>query len=148
MDSMKVKLNIPLMPMLQEQQSEIMTIWEFLENKKPWWADAIGNTICLSFREIGVPGLVRYVSVGSRPPMGFDAYVETDPAKYAVLDGIGGLMGELMDLSIWFNLYKIYIRRSFNSIEYVVWLHRLEDGQDRNIDADMVEKFSNRVFGK
>lgn len=80
--------------------------------------------------------------------MGLDFYVETDPAKYAVLDGIGGLMGELMDLSIQFNLYKVFVKRSFNSIEYVVWLHRLEGGQKRNIDADMVEKFSNKVFGK
>ena len=145
---MKVKLNIPPMPMLQEYQSERMTIWEFLSKETPWWANPFGNTICLSFREIGVPGLVRYVSVGSRPPMCFDAYVESDPSKYAVLDGIGGLMGELMDLSIRFNLYKLYLRRSFNSIEYVVWLHRLEPGQERNIDADMVEKFSNKVFGK
>lgn len=145
---MKVKLNIPPMSMLQEYQSETMTIWEFLENKTPCWANPIGNTVCLCFREIGVFNPVRYVSVGSRKPMCFDAYVETEPSKYAVLDGIGGLMGELMDLSIRFNLYKIYIRRSFNNIEYVVWLHRLEDGQESNIDANMVEKFANKVFGK
>ena len=145
---MTVKLNIPPISMIQEHQSELMTIREFLSKETPWWADAIGDTICLCFREIGVPGLVRYVSVGSRPPIGLNFYVETDPAKYAVLDGIGGLMGELMDLSIQFNLHKIYIKRSFYSIEYVVWLHRLEDGQERNIDADMVEKFSNKVFGK
>lgn len=125
-----------------------MTIWDFLKKQKPWWADPSGKAICLGFRECGVTGFVRYVSVGIHPPMGFDAYVETEPSKYVVLDGIGGLMGELMDLSIQFNLYKVFIKRSFHSIEYTVWLHRLEDGQERNIDADMVEKFSNKVFGK
>ena len=145
---MTVKLNIPPMSMLQEYQSEMMTIWEFLENKTPWWANPIGNTVCLCFREIGVFNPVRYVSVGSRKPMCFDAYVETEPSKYAVLDGIGGLMGELMDLSIRFNLYKVFVKRSFHNIEYTVWLHRLEDGQESNIDAEMVEKFSNKVFGK
>lgn len=148
MDIMKVKLNIPPMPMLQEYQSETMTIWEFLSKETPWWTNPFGNTVCLCFREIGVPGLVRYVSVGSFTPVCFDAYAEADPSKYAELDGIGGLMGELMDLSIQFNLYKVFVKRSFNSIEYTVWLHRLEAGQDRNIDADMVEKFTNKVFGK
>ena len=145
---MTVKLNIPPMSMLQEYQSEMMTIGEFLYKETPWWTNPTGNTVCLCFREIGVFNPVRYVSVGSRKPLCFDAYVIAEPSKYAALDGIGGLMGELMDLSIQFNLYKIYIRRSFNSIEYLVWLHRLEDGQDCNIDADMVEKFSNKVFGK
>jgi hypothetical protein len=145
---MTVKLNIPPMSMLQEYQSEMMTIWEFLYKETPWWANPNGNTVCLCFREIGVFNLLRYVSVGSRPPMCFDAYVESDPGKYAELDGIGGLMGELMDLSIRFNLYKVFVKRSFHNIEYTVWLHRLEDGQERNIDADMVEKFSNKVFGK
>lgn len=148
MDSMKVKLNIPPMSMLQEYQSEMMTIWEFLSKETPWWTNPFGNTVCLCFREIGVPGLVRYVSVGSFPPVCFDGYVEYDPSKYAELDGIGGLMGELMDLSIRFNLYKVFIKRSFHNIEYTVWLHRLEAGQDCNIDADMVEKFTNKVFGK
>ena len=145
---MTVKLNIPPMSMLQEYQSEMMTIWEFLSKKTPWWANPFGNTVCLCFREFGVLNTIRYVSVGSFPPRCFDAYIENAPSKYAVLDGIGGLMGELMDLSIQFNLYKIYIRRSFIHIEYVVLLHRLEDGQERNIDADMVEKFSNKVFWK
>jgi hypothetical protein len=148
MDSMKVKLNIPPMSMLQEYQSETMTIWEFLSKETPWWTNPFGNTVCLCFREIGVPGLVRYVSVGSYPPVCFDAYAEADPSKYVELDGIGGLMGELMDLSIQFNLYKVFVKRSFNNIEYTVWLNRLENGQERNIDADMVEKFSNKVFGK
>lgn len=145
---MKVKLNIPPMSMLQEYQSEMMTIREFLSKETPWWTNPFGNTVCLCFREMGVFDMFRYVSVGSFPPRCFDAYVETEPSKYAVLDGIGGLMGELMDLSIQFNLYKIFIRRSFNSIEYAVWLHRLENGQESNIDADMVEKFANKVFGK
>ena len=145
---MKVKLNIPPMPMLQEYQSETMTIWEFLENKTPWWTDRFGNVICVCFRVVGKNGVHRYVSVGSRPPMAFECYIEAQPGKYAIKEGIGGLMGELMDLSIWFNLYKVFVKRSFNLIEYTVWLHRLEDGQERNIDADVVEKFSNKVFGK
>ena len=148
MDSMKVKLNIPPMSMIQEHQSEMMTIGEFLYKETPWWTNPNGNTVCLCFREIGVFNLLRYVSVGSRPPMCFGAYVESDPGKYAVLDGIGGLMGELMDLSIRFNLYKVFVKRSFHNIEYTVWLNRIEDEQDCNIDADMVEKFSNKVFGK
>ena len=145
---MTVKLNIPPMSMLQEYQSEMMTIWEFLYKETPWWTNPIGNTVCLCFREIGVFNPVRYVSVGSRKPLCFDAYVIAEPSKYAALDGIGGLMGELMDLSILFNLYKVFVKRSFNNIEYTVWLHRLEAGQDCNIDADMVEKFCEKVFGK
>ena len=125
-----------------------MTIWEFLYKETPWWTNPNGNTVCLCFREIGVFNLLRYVSVGSFPPVCFDAYVESDPSKYAELDGIGGLMGELMDLSIQFNLYKVFVKRSFHNIEYTVWLNRIEDEQDCNIDADMVEKFCEKVFGK
>jgi len=79
--------------------------------------------------------------------MNFDCYLEANPGRYALLDGVGGLMGELMDLSIQFNLYRVFIKRSFDYIEYTVWLHRLEEGQDRNIDADMVERFSKKVCG-
>ena len=141
-------MELPPMSTLQEYQSEMMTIWEFLDNERPWWADKLGNIICVSFRVVGEKGIHRYVSVGSYQPPYFECYLESDPGKYAVLDGVGGFMGELMDLSIQFNLHKVFIKRSFNYIEYTVWLHRLEDGQERNIDADMVEKFCEKVFGK
>ena len=134
------------MSMLQEYQSEMMTIWEFLSKETPWWTNPFGNTVCLCFREIGVPGLVRYVSVGSFPPVCFDAYVEADPSKYAELDGIGGLMGELMDMSVQFNLYKVSVGVGMFECQYTVWISKVEPEQEHNIDADMVEKFAKKVF--
>ena len=133
---------------IEEYQSETMSIWDFLENRSPWWAFDAGNIICVVFRVVGERPIHRYISVGKRPPMNFDYYLEAFPGRYAILDGVGGLMGELMDLSVQFNLYKVFINRSFDYIEYTVWLHRLEQGQESNIDADMVEKFSMKVCGK
>jgi len=130
---------------ISQYQSETMSIWDFLENEKPWWADNLASTLCVMFRVVGETGIHKYVSVGKRPPMNFDCYMDVAPGRYAILDGVGGLMGELMDLSVQFNLYRVFITRSFDFIEYTVWLHRLEDGQERNIDADMVERFSKKV---
>ena len=133
---------------IEEYQSETMSIWDFLKNGNPWWASGVGNVICVMFRVVGEHTIHRYISVGKRPPMNFDCYLESNPGRYALLDGVGGLMGELMDLSVQFNLYKVFMKRSFDYIEYTVWLHRLEDGQERNIDADMVERFSKKVCGE
>ena len=132
---------------IEEHQSETMSIWDFLKKRKPWWVDNLASAVCVMFRVVGESSFHRYVSVGKRPPMNFDCYLEAAPGRYALLDGVGGLMEELMDLSVQFNLYKVFMKRSFDYIEYTVWLHRLEEGQDRNIDADMVERFSKKVCG-
>lgn len=133
---------------ISQYQSETMSIWDFLEKRKPWWIDNQASIVCVLFRVVGETVIHRYVSVGKRPPMDFEYFMDVAPGRYARLDGVGGLMGELMDLSVQFNLYKVFIKRSFDYIEYTVWLHRLEDGQDRNIDADMVERFSKKVCGE
>ena len=57
-------------------------------------------------------------------------------------------MGELMDMSIMFGICKVEYSKKDIVLEYTVWLKRLEQGQETNIDADMVEKFSNKVLGK
>jgi hypothetical protein len=133
------------MSLLPEYDTPPMTIWKFLDWKKAGWTSS--KTLCVDFRVIGEYGVYRYVSVGKHPPRDYDYYMDVYPGKYFVVDGIGGLMGELMDLSVQFNLYKIYVKRSFDYTEYTVWLHRLEQGQETNIDADMVENFSKKVCG-
>lgn len=135
------------MSVLPEYKTEPMSIWEFLKWTEYWWSNNT-PTICLNFRVMGENGTYRYLSVGRRPPMQFDYLMEGNPGKYDIVDGKGGLMGELMDLSILFNLYKVSVVKEFSMVEYTVWLHRLEDGQDRNIDADLVEKFCEKVLGK
>ena len=57
-------------------------------------------------------------------------------------------MGELMDMSTMFGIHEVEYSKKDFVLEYTVWLNRLEQGQESNIDADMVEKFSNKVFGK
>ena len=57
-------------------------------------------------------------------------------------------MGELMDMSIMFSIYEVEYSKKDIVLEYTVWLKRLEQGQESNIDADMVEKFSRKVCGK
>ena len=56
-------------------------------------------------------------------------------------------MGELMDMSIMFSMYEVEYSKKDIVLEYTVWLKRLEQGQESNIDADMVEKFSKKVCG-
>ena len=54
-------------------------------------------------------------------------------------------MGELMDMSIMFSMHEVeYSKKNF-VLEYTVWLKRLEPGQESNIDADMVERFSRKI---
>lgn len=38
---------------ISQYQSETMSIWEFLENEKPWWADNLASTLCVMFRVVG-----------------------------------------------------------------------------------------------
>ena len=57
-------------------------------------------------------------------------------------------MGELMDMSIMFGIHEVEYSKKDSVLEYTVWLKRLEQGQESNIDAEMVEKFSNKVLGK
>lgn len=57
-------------------------------------------------------------------------------------------MGELMDMSILFGMHEVEYSKKDFVLEYTVWLNRLEQGQESNIDADMVEKFSRKVCGQ
>ena len=54
-------------------------------------------------------------------------------------------MGELMDMSIMFSMYEVEYSKKDIVLEYTVWLKKLEQGQESNIDADMVEKFSRKI---
>ena len=135
------------MSMLPEYETNTMTIGDFLKFDDYWWTNK-SDFICVNFRVVNEMGIHKYVSVGKHVPRTFDIYMDTYPGRYVKLDGLGGLMGELMDLSVLFNIYKIAVlRKAFNFYEYTVWLTRLEDGQEHNIDADLVEKFSRKVCG-
>ena len=116
-----------------------------LEEKLPWAENP--SVVLVSFRVLGERGVYKTVSVGRthiRPTM-VSLMAELQPSKYFILNGIGGLMSELMDMSIMFSLYKVESYQKAFTLEYVVWLKRLEPGQNTNIDADMVEKFSRKI---
>ncbi len=116
-----------------------------LEEKLPWAENP--SVVLVSFRVVGEHGIYKTVSVGRKHTTMVSIMAELQPSKYFILDGIGGLMGELMDMSIMFSMDEVeYCVKGYSYIlEYTVWLKRLEQGQESNIDADMVEKFSRKV---
>ena len=117
-----------------------------MEEKLPWAENPL--VVLVSFRVVGEHGVYKTVSVGRKHTTMFSIMSDLQPSKYFILDGVGGLMGELMDMSIMFNMHKVgYSKKDF-VLDYTVWLKRLEQGQESNIDADMVEKFSRKVCGE
>ena len=106
--------------------------------------------IMLTFCVIGEEtDVYKVVSVGRAHTMMFSFMSEFQPSKYSILTDVGDLMGELMDMSIMFSMwgYDFENSKEDDILKYTVWLKRLEQGQESNIDADMVEKFSKKVFG-
>lgn len=97
---------------------------------------------------VGEHGVYKTVSVGRKHTTMVSIMSELQPSKYFILDGVGGLMGELMDMSIMFSMYKVEYSKKDFVLEYTVWLKRLEQGQESNIDADLVERFVEKVLGK
>lgn len=114
-----------------------------LRNKLPWEKNS--SRILVNFRVVGDNGTYKVVSVGRKHTTMVSILSDFEPGKYVILDGIGGLMGELMDMSILFSLYKATACQKDFTLEYTVWLKRLEQGQESNIDADMVEKFARNI---
>jgi len=117
-----------------------------LEEKLPWAKNP--SVVWVSFRVVGEHEVYKTVSVGRKHTTMFSIMSEFQPSKYFILDGVGGLMGELMDMSIIFSMHEVEYSKKDFVLEYTVWLNRLEPGQESNIDADMVEKFSWKVCGK
>lgn len=105
--------------------------------------------VLVYFRVMGETNIYKTVSVGRKHTTMFSLMSEFQPSKYSILVDIGDLMGELMDMSIMFSMwgYDFENSREDDIPKYTVWLKRLEQGQESNIDADMVEKFSKKVFG-
>lgn len=116
-----------------------------LEEKLPWAKNP--SVVLVSFRVVWESGIYKTVSVGRKHITMVSILSDFKPSKYAILDGIGGLMGELMDMSIMFSMYEVEYSKKDIVLEYTVWLKKLEQGQESNIDADMVEKFSKKVCG-
>ena len=130
------------------EHSEVMTIWQFLDWKKPRWAMSPRFT-SIVFREVGGFDSYRYLFIGKRCPLAFSLQREVMPDTYKHIPDIGGVMGVLMDMSVQFNLYKVSAEiDEYGICKYTVWISKVEPDQEYNIDADMVEKFSNKVFGK
>ena len=127
------------------EHSEVMSIRQFLDWEKPEWAMSRKIT-CIEFRVLGRFGIYRTVYLGKRCPKLLSAYMETMPEKYRYIPDIGGLMGELMDMSVQFNLYKVSVGVGTFECQYTVWISKVEPGQECNIDADMVENFTQKVF--
>lgn len=126
----------------------MMSIWEFLGWKKPAWAMSPRFTSVV-FLEVGQLDPYKYLFVGKKCPLAFSLQREVLPDKFKYLPDIGDLMGLLMDMSVQFNLYKVSAEiDEYEICKYTVWIERLKDGQDHNIDADMVEKFCKKVLGK
>lgn len=105
--------------------------------------------IMLTFRVMGETDIYKSVSVGRAHTIMFSLMSEFQPSKYSIFADVGDLMGELMDMSIMFSMwgYDFENSREDDIRKYTVWLKRFEQGQESNIDADMVEKFSKMVFG-
>lgn len=105
--------------------------------------------IMLTFCVMGETNIYKTVSVGRKHTTMFSLMSEFQPSKYSILTDVGDLMGELMDMSIMFSMwgYDFENSREDDILRYTVWLKRLEQGQESNIDADMVEKFSKKVCG-
>lgn len=128
------------------KHTEVMPIWRFLDWKKPEWA-IYPKFSSIEFREVGQFGMYKTVYFGKRCPRLFSVYMEFRPDKYKYIPNIGGLMGVLMDMSVQFNLYKVSVMiDEYRICKYTVWISKVESGQEYNIDADMVEKFTKKVF--
>lgn len=132
--------------------SGMMSIWKFLDWNKPEWAKT--KYAYLDFWEVGKYNLYKELFIG-KSGNGcanlnlFNAYRDANSQKYVLIMDIGDLMGELMDISTQYNLYKVSVRTDgYLTGNYRVWICKVEPNQDYNIDADMVERFCNKVFEK
>ena len=114
-----------------------------LRDKLPWEKNP--DILLVEFRVVGEPGRYKIVSIGRKHTTMVSILSDAIPGKYVISDDVGGLMGELMDMSILFSLYKATACQKAFTLEYVVWLKRLEQGQESNLDADMVERFSRKI---
>ena len=116
-----------------------------LEEKLPWAENPF--IVLVSFCVVGEHGVYKIVSVGRKHTTMFSIMSDLQPSRFFILDGVGGLMGELMDMSIMFSMHEVEYSMKDIVLEYTVWLNRLEPGQESNIDANMVEAFSRKVCG-
>lgn len=130
------------------KSTELMPIWRFLDWKKPLWAISPIFT-SIVFLEVGKLGIFKYLFVGKRCPLAFSLQREVMGDKFKYIPDIGGVMGVLMDMSVQFNLYKVSVEiDEYRICKYTVWISKVESGQEYNIDADLVERFVEKVFGK
>ncbi len=121
-----------------------LSIGDFLlRDKLPWEKNP--SILLVEFRVVGEQGTYKVVSIGRKHTTVVSILSDVIPGKCVISDDVGGLMGELMDMSILFSLYKATACQKDFTLEYVVWLKRLEPGQESNIDADMVERFSRKI---
>ena len=128
------------------KHTEVMPIWRFLDWKKPKWAISPKFTSVV-FREMGQLDCYKYLFVGKKCPLAFSLQREVMPDKFKHIPDIGGLMGVLMDMSVQFNLYKVSAQiDEYGICKYTVWISKVEPDQEYNIDADMVDRFCNKVF--
>ena len=124
----------------------MMSIWRFLDWKKPRWAFSPKFT-SIVFLEVGQLNCYKYLFLGKRCPLAFSLQREVMPDKFKHIPDIGGLMGVLMDMSVQFNLYKVSAQiDEYGICKYTVWISKVEPDQEYNIDADMVDRFCNKVF--
>ena len=107
-----------------------------LEEKLPWVENSI--VVLVSFRVVGEHGVYKTVSVGRKHTTMFSIMSDLQPSKFYILD-------ELMDMSIMFSMHEVEYSKKDIVLEYTVWLNRLEPGQESNIDANMVERFSRKI---
>ena len=91
------------------------------------------------------------VSIGSLLPYSWDPeyHMEKHGLKCIETD-LGGLMGVFMDLSLRYNIYKIGVRTTSLLVSYDVVVTPVDymNGNNSNIDADMVEALSNKMCQK
>ena len=131
--------------------SGMMSIWKFLDWDKPKWTKT--KYTYIDFWEVDKYNLHKELFIG-KSGNGcanlnlFNAYRDANPQKYVLIMDIGDLMGELMDISTQYNLYKVSFRTDgYLTGNYRVWICKVKPNQeDYNIDADMVERFCNKVF--
>jgi hypothetical protein len=126
----------------------MMSIYRFLDWEKPTWAISPKFTSVV-FLEVGQLDCYKYLFIGKRCPLAFSLQREVMPDKFKYIPDIGELMGVLMDMSVQFNLYKVSVEiDEYEICKYMVWISKVESGQERNIDADLVERFSKKVCGE
>ena len=129
------------------KHTDMMSIWRFLDWKKPTWAISPKFTSVI-FREIGQLDCYKYLFLG-KCPLAFSLQREVMPDKFKYIPDIGGLMGVLMDMSVQFNLHKVSVEiDEYRICKYTVWISKVESGKEYNIDADLVERFVGKVLGK